>query len=302
MNTISERQNKTDMLNLLRARRVVLRGVKKAQGAYLLAVVAIPLLSVAVNTHWPDAKSIVALVAVATTLAEVLLLDRWRRKHLKMTAKLQEEFDCEVLQMKWNDFTAAARVPREVLHTYARKKISDESTLVDWYPTKAEALPMEVARLACQRANLWYDTQVRSAHIRWVSGLGLVFAFLLFGFGITFNYSLQDFILVLVIPLAPIFLWVVRECQRQSDACKNVERLLGEMDKSIGSLISKSDPDVAIMRSREIQDAIFAHRANAPLVSDLVYKLHRPRLEGEMGAGADGFIDELQRASGKTQA
>ena len=286
------------MLNLLRARRVVLRRIKKAQGAYLLSVVAIPLVSVAVNAQWPGGKSVVALIAVVTTLAEVLLLDRWRRKHLKMTAKLQEEFDCEVLQMKWNDFTAADRVPREVLHTYAKARISDESTLLHWYPTRAVALPMDVARLACQRANLWYDTQVRSSHIRWVVGLGLIFTLLLLWFGIGFEYSLQDFILVLLIPFSPVFLWVIREWQRQADACANIERLLGVMDKSIGSLISSSNPGLAVLRSREIQDAIFAHRCTAPLVSDLVYKLHRKRLEAEMDAGADGFVAELQRVGG----
>ena len=50
------------------------------------------------------------------------------------------------------------------------------------------------------------------------------------------------------------------------------------------------------MRSRELQDAIFNHRASSPLIFDWVYNLLRRRMEEQMNAGADQLVSELRTA------
>ena len=50
------------------------------------------------------------------------------------------------------------------------------------------------------------------------------------------------------------------------------------------------------MRSRELHDAIFNHRASSPLIFDWVYNLLRRRMEEQMNAGADQLVSELRTA------
>jgi hypothetical protein len=54
------------------------------------------------------------------------------------------------------------------------------------------------------------------------------------------------------------------------------------------------------MRSRELQDAIFNHRASSPLIFDWVYNFLRRRMEEQMNAGADQLVCGL-RTVGKVR-
>lgn len=109
-------------------------------------------------------------------------------------------------------------------------------------------------------------------------------------------HSLIELILGLLIPFGPFFTWVVREHHRQGDTLKQVTRLLEEIDKSLETFVDAKGTAKADARARELQDAIFAHRAGSPLVSDLIYKFKRPKLEDKMKRGAEAFVNRVNAA------
>lgn len=299
-NNIGELQNSAPMVKLLRARRRVYALVKRLQQTYFLITLALPIVSLVVVFNFDEAKPGLSLAALIIGALDAMFFDAWRKRKIKMAARLQEEFDCCVLDMSWNSFTAGSQVSPEDVDEYGRNPLKPdaEKQLQDWYPSDACKLPLHLARLVCQRTNLWYDSKLRKTYrsCLWVITAIYFVALLIFGLDLT----LGDFILVVLVPFGPFFTWVVREHHRQTDTITLVDRLCTDIEKSIGSLSNPESQEDAQARARELQDAIFAHRASSPLVSDLVYKFKRKGLEEQMQAGAREFISRVTAASRAT--
>ncbi|MBS0217726.1 MAG: hypothetical protein JSR63_06040 [Proteobacteria bacterium] len=296
-NNIGERQNSAPMIKLLRARRRVYGHVKGLQRVYFLIALVLPIISLVVAFNFDKAKPSLSLLALIIGALDAMFFDPWRKQKIKMAARLQEEFDCHVLEMAWNKFTAGARVSPEDVDAYGREllKRDAEGQLKDWYPSDARRLPLHLARLVCQRTNLWYDSKLRRTYRTCLWAITALYFLALLMFGL--DLPLSDFILAVLVPFGPFFTWVVREHHRQTDTIALVDRLTGEIEGSIDRLSNPESQEDAQARARELQDAIFAHRAGSPLVSDLVYKFKRRTLEEQMQAGASEFIARVTSAS-----
>lgn len=301
-NHIGEHQTSPAMLNLLRARKRVLDRVKLFQRIYLAVILALPAISLWSTLYFTTAKPWVSLFALAVGAFDAMFLDPWRKKRIKLSARIQEEFDCNVLEMQRNPFTAGKTLSAEEIHRESRGILSPkaEKQLRDWYPKNADRLPIHVARLVCQRTNLWYDSQLRNAHrtLLWILA-AIYFLILIIS---VWHFTLAQFILVALIPFGPFFTWIIREHHRQGDAIALVDRLLAEITDSIHRFSQAKDSAEAMARSRELQDAIFGHRATSPLTGDLVYNTKRANLEEEMEVGAADFVRVFERSRGENPA
>lgn len=269
-------------------------------GRYFVIVVLLPIVSVAVASNWPSLKQWVAGVAVLVTIVDFYFIDRWQKSQIKLSAQLQEEFDCLVLSIRWNEFTTGKHVGGEELAALGRRplKASIEDTFPNWYPSSVATLPMRLARLACQRTNLWYDAKLRHHYARWVLGFELLFVVSLLVAGLAQDAKFSDVVLATGVPFVPLIVWLERERRRHQDAEANLTRLLGDIGGAIDGFIRAPEDHVADARSRQLQDAIFAHRSTSPLVSNLLYRLQRGSMEEQMKAGAEQFVDLLiQRKS-----
>ena len=295
LNDITSKQDSAQALNLLRARRRTLDAVKRVQRVYFFIVMLLPIASVFAASFWMEAKLWVSAVAVLVTIIDFYAIDRWQKGNIKLSARLQEQFDCFVLSMAWNQFTAGKPVGAEEIFALSKRKLSApiEKTFPGWYPVAVEKLPLALARLACQRTNLWYDARLRDHYARWILGFELVVvvALLIAGFALGASYS--DFMLTKLVPFVPLVVWLERERRRHKDSEANLVRLLSEIDSSIDGFIPAPSDIAAEARSRQLQDAIFAHRSASPLVSNIIYKMRRPDMEEQMDVGAKQFIARL---------
>ena len=96
--------------------------------------------------------------------------DREKRK-VKEAASVQEEFDCAVFPLPWNDLCLERPTPRLVADAVTRAD-DDMSELRDWYPNTGDLQrPLDV--LLCQRSNFGWGASV---HRQWAAALvaGLV--------------------------------------------------------------------------------------------------------------------------------
>lgn len=292
-NGIGERQNKPEMIKLLWARKQIYKHVKRVQGFYFAFTFALPSASLLVALSYECHKPWVSLIAIVVGAVDALFFDSWRKGRIKLAARLQEQFDCYVLDMKWNGFAAGSEVSPQDVEEYADASMdaTARGKLENWYPVQSCAMPLSAARLVCQRTNLWYDSHLRNTYrtVLWC----LTAAYFLAISAFFLQLTLIEVLLGLLIPFGPLFTWVVREHQRQGDTIKLVNRLLDEIDKSISGLVdAKPNPKVDA-RARELQDAIFTHRSSSPLVSDLIYRLKRPQLEKKMQRGAEAFVQRI---------
>src|SRR5260370_26261826 len=128
MNQIPVIQNAEPQLRLLRAQRHLYQQAKHLLYAHFVLTVVLPMAGATATLFWPtvkgiDLKGVVALLSLAITVLDVTLLERFQKATRKKAAKLQEQFDCTVLELPWNKFTVGARVGPEAIHAAASKHL-----------------------------------------------------------------------------------------------------------------------------------------------------------------------------------
>ena len=297
MNEITERQLRPAMLDLLRARRLIYRGAKRYQAGALILTFSLPVAAAIASAWYPVARPFIATIAVLFGVFEVTTIDRWLKARLKCAAKLQEEFDCDVLDIHWNEFLAGSKVDAEVTYEigHAPLDAADERRLRDWYPTAVAEVPIEVARLICQRENLVYDSDLRLALSRII--LWVLVGFVVLGClaAVMLEASFPSIVLGLFVPTAPALTWALRENKRQADTLETLTRLKSESENLLRATLKGCDPGEARVRSRELQDAIFTHRVTSPLVFEWLYNRLRPRLEAKLVHGAERWVEESKK-------
>ena len=294
MTTITEKQNQPSMIKLLRARKGVYKRLKCYQGFYLTLTLALPVASYVFSQSTDRIRAVIALTAIVIGLLDALLFDRWQKQELKIAAKLQEEFDCELLGMPWNSFVVGPKVSPEDTNAYARVKLSKKGigALNNWYPESADPLPLPLATLVCQRASLWYDGKLRKAFLVGLTFVGTVVVVGALFASTAANVSLTSLVLAAV-PAVPFLTWAAHECARQKSTIDTINRLRDEIESLWDRLSSSGEHENVTLRARELQDAIFNHRASSPLIFDWIYRLLRRRFEEDMRVGADCWIADL---------
>jgi hypothetical protein len=190
------------------------------------------------------------------------------RSRLKSGARLQEEFDCEVLDLDWNEFVAGRKVDPEDVFESGHRKLgtADETRLRDWYPKVVAGAPIAAARLICQRENLVYDSSLRTAYRRFLFWSVLLFVAAASAVSLYVNPTFTSVVFYVLVPAAPALTWAFRENKRQADTLETLNRLKLEAEKLIEQVIRGMDAIQARQRSRELQDAIFNHRVTSSLV------------------------------------
>jgi hypothetical protein len=295
MNQIAVKQMEPRMIDLLRARTLIYRRAKNYQAVALAITLIFPVLGGIAAAYAPALRPFVAFFALLFGFVDVVLLDRWHKARLRTAAKLQEDFDCTVLSMEWNKFLVGAKVDPEEVFEDACKKLrdSDEQRLLHWYPLAVQALPLHLARLVCQRTNLWYDSKLRQIYC-WVLIGGLVVLAAIAGtVSLSIDFTMTSFVMTVLAPMTPVVTWIIRECNRQTDTVTLLDRLKGEVEKLWETSLSSASEQSVSARSRELQDAIYNHRVSSPLIFDWIYSLNRNSLEARMNVGADHWIREL---------
>ncbi|MEJ1938594.1 S-4TM family putative pore-forming effector, partial [Nostoc sp. NIES-2111] len=199
----------------------------------------------------------------------------WHKARMKAAAKMQEEFDCAVLDMHPNDFLVGGNVDPEEVFDQSKKPFdpTTEAQLRDWYPIAVDKVPLHVGRILCQRENLLYDSDVRKTYAR-VLRVGLAAVFLaLFYYSLAAGLQLDAVVLTVWVPAMPAITWALREIFRQADTVETLSRLKSESEKLWKSAAAgPMAPEAAAERSRELQDAIYSHRVSSPLVFDFLYR------------------------------
>jgi hypothetical protein len=217
---------------------------------------------------------------------------------LKTAAKLQEHFDCAVLELPWDQFAVGAKVDPEAIHDASTKYLGgkDDPTLIDWYPPVVGEIPLHLARIICQRTNLWYDAKVRRWYGGWVIGVMIALVLLLFAIGVVSGQTLDSFVLTALAPAAPIIIWGVREYLRQRDATEGLDRVRSEAEalwnRAKNGACSEAE---CTAQSRQFQNLIYERRSLSPLIFSWIYKIKRLRLEDQMNKGAEDFVREIPR-------
>jgi hypothetical protein len=282
---IAERQNAPENLRLLAAQRQLYSDEKKRTGIWyaLYLIVAVFFLATSTLSFLKPFESLLAFVIVVVTLAELTLLPLLRRPRI-IAAAIQEQFDCNVLDLEWNDFLSDKPDSKTIDYAVERfnKRKNPESEwkeLEKWYrdPT-IYTEPIHVARIACIKENVDWDTGLRREWLHWVVGIVSVFVILFIGIGVLLDWLMKQYFSGYFILLIPPFEAIRDHVTRHLEAIKRLDRLSGVVKElNRDALREMADVAAITQRTRYLQTEICHHRMEDVSVLDLFYKKRKKK-------------------------
>jgi hypothetical protein len=298
MNEIREVQITAPQIGRLRAQRRLYSSAKTLLGLQVVLSVPFAVAWSTAGIFFPGTKAYAALWGIAVTLLDVFVFTP-RQKTLKTkAAKIQEAFDCDVLVMEWRSIRVGSRPdPEDVIRWSARKELSpqDMQDPDGWYPQAVSALPVSLARVVCQRANFWWDAELRRRYAAWVIGVVAV----IFGIstiaGVIGHFPLDQWVLGGIAPLLPVSILGIRQYKEQREAADRLDVLRGHAERLWREALAGANDEVLAEQSRELQDELFDHRRRNPLIFDWIYARLRSRQEEQMNRTAEELVEEARK-------
>lgn len=280
---------------LLGARQVVMRRIAKGQALREwtdigIAAAAVLVASLKIVTVWP------AVFAGVWILIRTGVVRPFLSSLTVTSARLQEEYDCDVFALPWNQALAGRRVDSDDVHALASRLSAAERERirsVPWYPAGPGG-PAGVA--ASQRAAGVWDLRLRRIEVVVVSVvLGLILAAGL-AVGLILGLTLAEYVLTIAVPLLPLASRTLERLLSGIEARTRRLRIVSESD----SLLKLDDPPT-VVQLRMLQDALFTSRASTPPVMQFLYRVTRDRYQGDSQFGVQMNAPSTPRSAEDVQ-
>lgn len=299
MNNITTEQNSDKQLQRLAAQRNLYATAKTVFGwqVFFGGPVAVA------TAFWiifnPSYKGYAAAWGIAVALCDLFWLTPWQKRLRDSAARIQEAFDCDVLELPWNTLKAGKHPDPELVKEQSEryKRWQDKMPPLDnWYSVAVGELPLHVGRLACQRSNCWWDSKQRRRYAIWIIFFVVLIFAVVLGALFSGGLTIEDFVLKVAAPLAPALLLGLRQFSEQTEAATRLDKLKDHSEAIWKqALARKSKADVTAL-SRSLQDEIFENRRKSPLVFDGIFKRLRCDYEIQMNHGVAHFVEEAKKS------
>lgn len=298
-NGIAERQNAQENLRLLAAQRQLYSKEKKRTGIWYLVSLVVAMAAVATSAlaFTKPYEPLIVLLLFLVAAGEFVLLSLLRQPRIE-AATIQERFDCNVLDLEWNDALTEEPDPKIVeraVERFDRRKNRDQEwkKLEDWYESPViQTAPIHVARIACMKENIRWDSGQRREWASWITGITIVIVIILVVAGIQFDWLLKQYFSGSFLLMIPLLIAVFGHVARHHEAAKRLDRLAGVLeDLRRDALREHVDIDEITRRTRYLQTEICHHRMEDVPVLDWFYN----KLEKKYApARADGVSSAQQ--------
>lgn len=295
---INDAQNDDANLRLLLAQRRLYSRAKVWANVRGFGLGIVAIASPLVVAAWPDAATAAASVAAGWFALNRLVFRPAERRAATPAATIQEQFDTRIFSMPTIAVRDPQVLPEEVTRLAGkrkgRRKAYSTERLRNWYPINLQ-VDGRVAIAIAQPGNLAYTQELlrRSANL-WI-GLLAAWAVLAVAIGLAADFSLESFLLAIVLPILPPFLDAADEWQRVRAASKERRALTLEIQDAIAN-----DPKNPISPDQLIgwQSQLFSLRRDTPLVPDWLYGVLRSGIEREMSDAAEDLGPAAKDRSG----
>jgi SMODS-associating 4TM effector domain len=297
MNNIPQDQNILSRLNLLAAQRQLYSDAKIIQAISVIVCIPLAVVSSIIVAMLPKYTVYAALWGILATFLDLLFLSRLQKSTQEKAAKIQQCFDCEVLQLNWAKSNCGMEIDPETIHDASIRflgKNKNYSALEDWYPISVGKLPIHQARIICQRANVWWDAQLRRRYSRQVITILALLTTIIFLIGLIGGLTIEKFVLAILAPLVPAFVSGLRQCVENGEAATKLDRLRENTEILVRETIDgKSTPQDLESKSYDLQGQIYENRRRSPLIFNWIYSLLKRKDEENMNIGAEYWVEKL---------
>ena len=318
MNSIPSAQNEQRHIEQLAAMQRLYSDAKFWLGAQMIGIgvgsVGFSLWAAHDPTH-PQVSVWGGLWGVGLALVDYFLITPHQKRLKKTAANVQEMFDCEVLQLarprKYERVEpeiiahAAERhaksVERHKKSAERRKKPAPKDKIINWYPVGVGALPLPLARILCQRANCWWDADLRERYIKWIYFIIAAIVLGVLIYGLIQQFRIDQLAKSAALPLVPLVLLGIRQILENREAAAANSKLKDEANKLWDNAL-KNPHDLSKLdeQSRDLQDDIWEQRGKSPVIFDWIYDCLRHDNENHMNKGAEALIKDAQKVLNQT--
>lgn len=296
MTDISTRQHQEQYIRRLAAQRHYYSLAKRILTTQMSLAVGTPVAS-AVIVRFCD-ESIPWLVLGGILIAFLIhaCLDPLQRRHRMTAARIQEDFDCHVLELPWDSFLVGRQPRAADIYEAAKSAGSEaEAQLRNWYPLSVDSLPIHQARVICQMTNCSWDARLRRLYRSWIYRILALIGVLMIVSCYGLEMNLPELAVFVAAPLVPTFLLGLAEARRHGQAADEEDRLRDLIDcRGIGLTHNDLSECEAKRLSRELQNAIYLRRRASPLVWDWFYRRRREAYEEQMRVEAEDMVAKLK--------
>lgn len=297
MNNIDKKQNEQKQLERLAAQREIYSFAKRLYLIQIIITVIFPIGLLIISTIWIELLTYSALFGTLSFCIDCLILQPIIKKQKNKAAKIQELFDCDVLDLETSPLKVVSDIAvEEILLNYnSHIKIKTNIEKIrDWYPTNIGEIPISIARIICQRANCWWDSKLRIRYSNFLMYMGIVVFLCLFTFSFIAKISFTNFVLFLSV-LIPFFRFCNKEFIEHREAALRLNELIKYSENIWQFAIENPEDYYKIkLNSRRLQDEIFEHRNKSPLILDKFYNLFRDQNEVLMNRTSEILINEAK--------
>ena len=295
MTRISATQNQSLNLKRLIAQRYLYSRAKRISCIQAVLVFVIPLAATIATGLHGEGGHWGALTCLVAIPIEGIFLEWLKRQDRERAATIQEDFDCTVLALPWNEVLAGCRPTEEEIHTASvRAGPGKDDCLRNWYPAVVSSLPLHQARIICQRFNCTWDRKLRNQCRIGIWALFAVICIAALVVGVLGGLYTHE-LMVYVAPVAPTLLWAVREARQQRAAADGSQwlqcRLTALLGRTVRGEVTEAE---ATCQSRELQNKILLFRSTCPPVFDWIYWLSRDDSEQAMGKAAAEIVTQIE--------
>ncbi|MCK5677031.1 MAG: hypothetical protein KAH72_00955 [Flavobacteriaceae bacterium] len=294
---ILETQNKSYQIDQLLAQKNIYSNAKILQGFLIFITVPLPIILALIVKYYPNVidekNSIFILYLIIAALSEKVL-ESYITRFKKLAASIQEIFDTKVLNLQENRTLNTVAVDRETIRLYSKKprtKIKKIKKVTNWYSLYINTINTNIASILCQRTNIYYDFSVRKRY-NWLVRLFVIITFFtLMVISLNSDISLKSFLIEVILPTIPIFMFSYKEISSNTESIDNLEHLKNLIEENVENITINDSIEFSLLR--KIQDRIYANRILSPLIPDFIYNIIRPKLEDEMNYSVEQKVKIL---------
>lgn len=291
-NDIPTKQNSESFLEYLAASSYLYGKAKVYLGCQIFLIVVIGVAFAIITIFEPDLKIWAVTYGISFSIIDALILESKQKKDKQDAAKIQELFDCGLFTLEWRQSKIGNKPGVELLSASAKKYKGNPKK--DWYSSEVGKLPLHQAIVVCQRSNCWWDSDLRKRYNEWIRGILIIAILTTVVIGIANQLSVPDLILSVFAPISPAILWTIREHKKQKETCNTLDKLKNHaetlLEKAKKSTLS---PDEIKTEARFLQDELYDHRRNCPLIFDWVYSLLRNEQEEQMNKSVEKLVEDF---------
>lgn len=298
MKKIKEIQNEETQLEKLAAQRILYSLAKR--GLWLNFIFSIPfiILYFIFSLYYPCLNDFKVYIGTTLSFLNIILFIPYQNNKIKTAAIIQEQFDKDVLQIKWNPFLIKKSVDNSLIIEYKKKylkKFKDYSKLENWYNINDEGIPIEFSRLVCQKENVWWDKEIRSNYNLLMLIIPITIILILLFLNYTIDADLKMFVDE-IFYLSPTILFSIEQYSKNKFSIETLEELNDKIQFNIEKAIhGKFNNEELETNSRLLQDRIFFHRLGNILIFDIFFNLCKKKTQQISQESTQDYINQYKQ-------